>query len=69
MLRGSGTRVRNVRLVDGIGIDTPAVKALMRECERLAGDPIPKEAPRVTIIKSVSRKQRPRRPPPKKPKR
>lgn len=60
MLRGSGTRVRNVRLVDGIGIDTPAVDALMRECERLAGDPIPKDAPRVTLIKAVSKKQRPR---------
>jgi hypothetical protein len=65
MLRGSGTRVRNVRLVDGIDIDTPAVQALMRECERLAGDPIPKGAPRVTTIKSVSKKQRPRRSTPK----
>jgi hypothetical protein len=62
MLRGAGTRVRNVRLVDGTDIDTPAVDALMRECERLAGDPIPKDAPDVTIIKAVSKKQRPRRP-------
>jgi hypothetical protein len=62
MLRGSGTRVRNVRLVDGIDIDMPAVQALMRECEKLAGDPIPSDAPRITVIKSVSKKQRPRRP-------
>ena len=62
MLRGSGVRVRNVRLVDGIDIDTPAVDALMRACERLAGNPIPKEGPRVTVIKAVSKRQRPRRP-------
>jgi hypothetical protein len=37
----------------------------MRGCEELAGDPIPKDAPRVTVIKAVSAKQRPRRPVPK----
>lgn len=64
LLRGSGSVVRNVRLVDGVDVDTPAVDALMREAERLCGDPIPKTAPRVLIIKSVSEKQRPRRPAP-----
>lgn len=66
LLRGSGNVVRNVRLVDGVDVDTPAVDTLMREAEKLAGDPIPKTAPRVTIIKSVSEKQRPRRPAPAK---
>jgi hypothetical protein len=66
LLRGNGSRVRHVRLVDGIDIDMPAISALMRETERLAGDPIPRDAPRVLIIKAVSKKQRSRRPPPPK---
>lgn len=62
LLRGSGKRIRHVRLVDGLAVDTPSIDALMRDCERSCGDPIPKDAPRVTIIKAVSAKQRPRRP-------
>jgi hypothetical protein len=65
MLRGSGSRVRNVRLVDGIDLGSPDVQKLMRACEELAGDPIPKKAPRVTIIKAVAKNQKPRRPAPK----
>ncbi|MFT3722677.1 MAG: hypothetical protein QM773_03740 [Hyphomonadaceae bacterium] len=66
LLRGEGSVVRNVRLVEGVDVDSPAVDALMREAEHLCGDPIPKTAQRVLIIKSVSEKQRPRRPAPPK---
>ena len=66
LLKGSGSRVRHMRLVDGIDIDTPAVNALMRETERLAGNPISETASRRLVIKAVSAKQRPRRPSPKK---
>lgn len=62
LLRGGGKKIRHIRLVDGIDIDTPAVQALMREAEKLCGDPIPKAAPRVTVIKAIAAKQRPRRP-------
>jgi hypothetical protein len=62
LLRGGGKKIRHIRLVDGLDVDTPAIDALMRECERLCGNPIPKDAPRVTVIKAIAAKQRPRRP-------
>ena len=61
VLRGSGSRIRHVVLRPLSVMDTPAVRALVRTAidthpKRLSG------RPRRTIIKSVSARQRPRRP-------
>ena len=65
-LRGSGNVVRNVRLEDGARtLDQPAIRALIREALLRARVPIPAGQKRQFLIQSVSRKQRPRRPPSK----
>ncbi len=69
LLRGNGTRVRHIRLSDAGDLDKPTISNLMGHAERLAGDPFPKRAPRKLVIKSISTKQRSRRPPPAKAKR
>jgi hypothetical protein len=40
----------------------PAVKALMKQALKKAGDPIDPKRPNRIVIKSVSARQRPRRP-------
>jgi hypothetical protein len=67
LLRGEGNQVRSVRLVDGLSLDTPAVKALMAQAleddenARMldAANVAPKDR---LVVRSVSAKQRPRRP-------
>jgi hypothetical protein len=62
LLRGSGTRVRHIRLMGGANdLDTPAVKTLMSEALKLAGNPFDKGVPRAMVIKAVATKRRPRR--------
>jgi hypothetical protein len=63
LLKGSGTRVRHIVLEGPETLDRPAVKALIRAAA--AGLPRPPKggARRRTIVKSVSAKRRPRRPP------
>jgi len=62
LLRGSGKVVRSIRLEDAATLDRPAVRALMTAALERAKTPLdPKGEPRL-IIKSVSAKQRPRRP-------
>lgn len=61
LLKGSGNVVRHVRLTSAADLDKPAVKTLIREALKLADVPIRKSAPRRMIIKSISKKQRPRR--------
>ena len=62
LLRGSGTRVRNVKLTAADDLDKPAVRALLDESLRRAAVPIDPRASGRLVIKSVSAKQRPRRP-------
>jgi len=62
LLRGSGTTVRNVRLASPADLDTPAVRALIRTALARAKVPIEATGRRRMIIKSISAKQRPRRP-------
>ena len=60
-LRGSGSRIRHVVLERATTMGEPAVRALIREALEQAG---PRPQGRGTlVIKSVSKKQRPRRPP------
>jgi hypothetical protein len=63
ILRGSGNVVRNVRLSAPVDLDDPYIKRLIDDSIANAAPAFPAggEAPR-TIIKSVSAKQRPRRP-------
>jgi len=58
-LAGNGATVRSVRLADERTLDEPAVKRLFAQA--LALTPVPKQARRM-VIRSVSAKQRPRRP-------
>ena len=62
LLRGSGTVVRNVRLESAGDLNTPAMRALITESLRRAAMPIDPRAKGRLLIKSISGKQRPRRP-------
>lgn len=62
LLRGFGTRVRNVRLESAKDLDKPAIRSLIAEALAQARVPIDGTARRRLIIRSISRKRRPRRP-------
>ena len=62
LLKGGGSRVRHVRLFAPDALDDPDVDALIGEALIKADVPIDPAAPRLLIIKSISAKQRPRRP-------
>jgi hypothetical protein len=59
LLKGGGKIVRQIRLDDASDLDKPAVKKLIRQAIGLADVPF---ARRRLVIRSVSAKQRPRRP-------
>ncbi len=61
-LKGSGKIVRHVRLSGSETLDEPAIAALIDEALRRAKVPLDPKARRKLVIKSVSAKQRPRRP-------
>jgi hypothetical protein len=62
LLKGEGSRVRNVRLHTPEALDDPRIEALIAEALTITLWPIdPNEPPRL-IVKSISAKQRPRRP-------
>ena len=63
LLRGSGSRVRNVRFTTAAELNRPAVRDLIAQALRLAPVPIPRRGRGRLIIRSVSARQRPRRPP------
>ncbi len=62
LLRGSGTTVRNVRLASAADLDTPAIRTLIGTALERAKVPIDATCRRRMVIKSISAKQRPRRP-------
>ena len=62
LLKGSGSRVRHIRLETPATLDRPEVRALIGEALGNAKKPIDPGQPRRMVIKSVSAKQRPRRP-------
>jgi len=62
VLKGGGKAVRHIVLEDAATLDRPAVKALMKHALALAPKPLDKKARGRLIIKSISAKQRPRRP-------
>ena len=62
LLRGNGTKCRHIVLRDPAMLDEAGVLALMRQALKRAGNPIDPRAKARIVIKSVSAKQRPRRP-------
>ena len=62
LLKGSGTRVRHIVLGEARDISSTDVDALIAAALAAAKTPIDPKAKRRLIIKSVSVKQRPRRP-------
>jgi hypothetical protein len=63
LLRGEGTRVRHVRLHEPGALDDPRIEALVAAAVSRSEPPFDPAAPQRLVIKSVSAKQRPRRPP------
>jgi hypothetical protein len=63
LLSGGGNQVRHIQILDPTAsvLDTPAVRALMRAALADAQPKIDSRARRRLVIKSVSKKQRPRR--------
>jgi len=62
LLRGSGNVARHIRLPSAATLDEPAVRALMQEATAKAKVSFDPQGTRSLIIKSVSARQRPRRP-------
>lgn len=61
-LHGSGNRGRFIRLESAAQLDEPAVDALLAAATKLGKTALPASGKGYTVIKSVSAKQRPRRP-------
>jgi hypothetical protein len=62
LLRGEGSQIRNLRLFEPEALDDPRIDALIEEALDQANVSIDPSAPHRLVIKSVSAKQRPRRP-------
>jgi hypothetical protein len=62
ILKGSGNRVRHIVLESADDLERPAIRALMQEALKIADPPIPLRGKPTLVIKSVSAKQRSRRP-------
>jgi len=63
LLLGSGNQTRFIRIASADVLTRPAVKTLMATATSRAKTPFPVEGRGTLIIRSVSRKQRPRRKP------
>ena len=63
VLEGSGSRVRSVRLAPITVLHSPPVQALLKRVIRQARSSLALAPPLTTVVKSVSAKQRPRKPP------
>jgi hypothetical protein len=64
LLQGSGNVVRHIRLASASDLDTPPIRALIREAVQRSDVPFNPRARATLVIKSISAKQRPRRPRP-----
>jgi hypothetical protein len=62
LLKGSGNVVRHLRLESPATLDEPAVLALIQAAKTRAKVPLDPKQKRQLIIRSISKKQRPRRP-------
>jgi hypothetical protein len=62
LLKGDGTRVRHTRLHTSEALDDPRIETLIAEALATTDWPIDANEPQRLIVKSISAKQRPRRP-------
>ena len=62
ILKGEGSKVRHIRIDRKADLDQPGVKALIAQALAIAAKPIDPKAKRALIIKSISPRQRSRRP-------
>jgi hypothetical protein len=62
LLMGGGNQVRHIRLKDASHLDNSAVRDLISQAIRLSPKPFDKKSPARLVIRSISAKQRPRRP-------
>jgi hypothetical protein len=62
LLKGSGKQVRHLVLESAAMLDRPGVRALIAAAVNSAATPLDRAQPRRLVIKSISAKQRPRRP-------
>lgn len=62
VLQGSGNQGRFIRFESAAQLDEPAVAAVLRAAIRHGKTPLPAAGRGYTVVKSVSAKQRPRRP-------
>jgi len=62
LLKGSGTVVRHMRLASARDLNAPAVRRLVKTAVVRSDVPFAKGARRALVIKSISPRQRPRRP-------
>ena len=63
LLQGEGSVVRHIRLEDEKTLDLPEVKAMMATAMKMAEVAFDETVKYKLVIKSISEKQRPRRPP------
>jgi hypothetical protein len=61
LLKGSGNMVRHIVLRDAADLNRPGIKTLMKQALEKAEVRMPRTGGRI-VIKSISRRQRPRRP-------
>jgi hypothetical protein len=62
LLKGSGKKARHIVLEGAADLDKPAVQALFAHALERAAKPLDGTSPGRIVIKSISAKQRPRRP-------
>lgn len=63
LLKGSGNQGRFIRLHSATQLNQPAIASLLHAATQLGKTPLPTTGRGYTVIKSISAKQRPRRPP------
>jgi hypothetical protein len=62
ILTGGGKQVRNIRLEDPSDLDKPLIQMMIAQAVECSAKPFGDESSGRMIIKSISEKQRPRRP-------
>jgi len=62
LLKGSGSRVRNIKIESAGALDDPAVEELIAEALERAVKPIDSSQKRKLVIRAIAEKQRARRP-------
>ena len=62
LLKGEGSQVRHVRLMTAEALEDPRIDALIADALAKADQPVDPSEPHRLVIKSVSARQRPRRP-------